>query len=130
MSTTSYYSDAGSNIFSLEEEISQAFHQVTAVPVSESEPSVPKKSLSEVLDECRARCKAQARPKRKRTGQYTNSDPLIKFLRQRISRLNYALKVTDEGIYPELDSEKFTARYNKRRFGAALKNDQFHDHFA
>jgi hypothetical protein len=82
------------------------------------------------MDEHLAHSKAQARPKRKRTGQYANSDPLIKFLRQRVSRLNYGVKVPDLGVRPELDARKLTARYNGRRFGAALRNDQFLDHFA
>jgi hypothetical protein len=81
------------------------------------------------MDEHLARCKAKGRNKRKRSGQYTNSDPFIKFLRERISRLNYGTKVTDIGVRPELSTEKFMSRYNDRRFGAALRNDQFLDHF-
>ena len=77
-----------------------------------------------------ANAKAKGPKKRKRTGQYTNSDPQIKFLRTHISRLNYAEKVTDIGVKPELSIDKFIARYNARRFGAPLRNDQFLDHFA
>jgi hypothetical protein len=72
----------------------------------------------------------QKKKKRKRSGQYANSDPQIKFLRERISRLNYGTKVPDKGVFPELTIEKFIARYNDRRIGAALRNDQFLDHFA
>jgi hypothetical protein len=78
-----------------------------------------------------AKAKAKARQnKRKRSGQYTNSDPQIKFLRERISRLNYGTKVPDLGVRPELTTSKLISRYNDRRIGAALKNDQFLDHFA
>jgi hypothetical protein len=45
------------------------------------------------MDEHLAACKARGRKKRKGSGQYTNSDPHIKFLRQRVSRLNYGEKV-------------------------------------
>jgi hypothetical protein len=84
------------------------------------------------MDDDLAACKARGRQKqkRKRTGQYTNDDPLIKFLRERISRLNYGTKVPDVGVRPELSIERLLARYNERRFGVALKNDQFYDHFA
>ncbi len=73
--------------------------------------------------------KAKARQKRKRNGPYTNSDPLIKFLRERISRLNYGSKVLDVGVRPELSIDKLIVRYNSFRFGAALRNEQFFDHF-
>lgn len=82
------------------------------------------------MDEYLASCKAKGPKKRKRTGQYTNSDPLIGFLRDRISRLNYGIKVPDLGVRPELNQKRLIARYNERRFGVALKNDQFLDHFA
>lgn len=82
------------------------------------------------MDEHLARCKAEGPKKRKRSGQYTNSDPFIKFLRQHISRLNYGTKVPDKGVCPELDIEKLIARYNDRRYGAPLKNDHFLDHFS
>src|SRR5262249_53131541 len=61
---------------------------------------------------------------------YTNTDPFIKFLRDRISRLNYGVKVPDFGVRPELSASRLTARYNERRIGAALRNDQFLDHLA
>lgn len=82
------------------------------------------------MEECLARAKAQGPKKRQRSGQYTNSDPFIKFLRERISRLNYGTKVADIGVRPELSIDRFMARYNSRRFGASLRNDQFLDHFA
>ena len=83
------------------------------------------------MDDHLVACKAKGRQKaRKGSGQYTNSDPLIKFLRERISRLNYGTKVPDVGVRPELSIERFMARYNERRYGAALKNDQFQDHFS
>jgi hypothetical protein len=83
------------------------------------------------MDEYLASAKAKGRQKgRKRSGHYTNSDPLIRFLRERISRLNYGVKVPGLGVRPELKTEKFIARYNERRYGAALRNDQFLDHFA
>jgi hypothetical protein len=77
-----------------------------------------------------AKAKSRQKKKRKRSGQYTNNDPLIKFLRERISRLNYGTKVPDKGVFPELTIEKFIARYNERRYGDSLKNDQFSEHFA
>jgi hypothetical protein len=80
------------------------------------------------MDEQLAAAKAN-RKKRQRSGQYANTDPLIKFLRERVSRLNYCVKVGRK-VYPELDTERFLDRYNDRRFGAALKNDQFLEHFA
>lgn len=80
------------------------------------------------MDEQLAAAKAN-RKKRQSSGQYANKDPLIKFLRQRVSRLNYGTKVGKK-VFPELDTEKFLHRYNDRRFGAALKNDQFREHFA
>ena len=76
------------------------------------------------------RLQSQGRKKRKGSGQYTNTDPLIKFLRQHVSRLNYGVKVPDLGVRPELTIDRLIARYNDRRFGAALKNDQFLDHFS
>jgi hypothetical protein len=102
------------------------------VPISIADPPAPKKSFEQTMADYLADAKAQGRQKKKRTrsGQYTNDDPLIKFLRERISRLNYGTKVPDKGIFPELTIEKFLARYNERRYGASLKNDQFYDHFA
>jgi hypothetical protein len=87
------------------------------------------------MDDYLANAKAQRRQKkqkqkRKRSGQYTNNDPLLKFLRDRISRFNYGVKVPDFGVRPELTIERFLARYNEWHHGAALKNDQFYDHFA
>jgi hypothetical protein len=82
------------------------------------------------MDEHLARCKARGPKKRKKTGQYANSDPLIKFLRGRVSRLNYGERVAGYGVRPKLETDWFVARYNDRRFGAALGNDQFLDHFA
>jgi len=82
------------------------------------------------MDNYLAACKAKGRKKRKRSGHYTNSDPLIKFLRQRVSRLNYGANVPCKGVLPELKTSKLIDRYNARRFGAALENDQFLDHFA
>lgn len=79
-------------------------------------------------DEYLANAKAN-RQKRKRSGQYTNSDSLIKFLRERVCRLNFGEKVGGK-VYPKLDTDQLLDRYNDRRFGAALKNDQFLDHFA
>ena len=70
------------------------------------------------MDDHLAACRAKGRIKRKGSGQYTNSDPLIKFLRQHVSRLNYGTKVPGVGVRPELAIDKFIARYNKRRFGA------------
>ena len=82
------------------------------------------------MDDYLAACKAKGRKKRKKgSGQYTNDDPLIKFLRERISRLNYGVKVPDIGVRPELSIKKLIARYNRDRYGAALRNDQFRDHF-
>jgi hypothetical protein len=49
------------------------------------------------MDENLAACKARGRRQRKGSDQITNSDPLIKFLRQRVSRLNYGEKVPDLG---------------------------------
>lgn len=85
------------------------------------------------MDEQLAAAKAN-RKKRKRSGEYANKDPLINFLRQRVSRLNYGVKVGRK-VFPELDTEKLLQRYNDRRFGAsrfgaALTNDQFREHFA
>jgi hypothetical protein len=91
---------------------------------------IRKKPFRQVMDEHLAACKAKGRRKRKGSGQYTNSDPLIKFLRQRVSRLNYGEKVPGLGVRPELDERRLITRYNGRRFGAALRNDQFRDHFA
>jgi len=82
------------------------------------------------MDEYLAGCKAKGRQKRKHTGNYSNADPLIKFLRQHVSRLNYGVKVPDLGVRPELDEQRLISRYNDRRFGAALRNDQFLDHFS
>jgi hypothetical protein len=82
------------------------------------------------MDDHLASCKARGPKKRKNTGQYSNSDPLIKFLRERISRLNYGTKVSGYGVRPELAADKFMARYNFGRYGASLRNDQFLDHFA
>jgi len=85
------------------------------------------------MDDYLANAKAQSRQKKKKrkgSGQYTNSDPQIKFLRQRISRLNYGTLVPDDGVFPELKIEKFIAIYNQKRYGARLKNDQFYNHFA
>jgi hypothetical protein len=83
------------------------------------------------MDDYLASAKARSRQeKRKRSGQYANSDPFIKFLRQRVSRLNYGEKVAGYGVRPKLDIDRLIARYNERRFGVALKNDQFLDHFA
>jgi hypothetical protein len=82
------------------------------------------------MDDYLASAKARQKKKRKGSGQYRNDDPLIKFLRERISRFNYGFKVSDVGVRPELSIERFLARYNERRFGVALKNDQFYDHFA
>ena len=80
---------------------------------------IEKKSFRQVMDEYLARCKTKPRPKRPRSGQYTNSDPLIKFLRQRVSRLNYGVKVPGVGVRPELDERRLVTRYNGRRFGAS-----------
>jgi hypothetical protein len=91
---------------------------------------IGKKSFRQVMDEHLAACKARGRQKRKGSGQYTNADPFIKFLRQRVSRLNYGEKVPGLGVRPELDERRLITRYNGRRFGAALRNDQFFDHFA
>jgi hypothetical protein len=83
------------------------------------------------MDDYLASAKARSRQeKRTRSGQYTNSDPFIKFLRQRVSRLNYGEKVAGYGVRPKLDTDRLVARYNECRFGAALRNDQFLDHFA
>jgi hypothetical protein len=88
------------------------------------------KSFRQVMDEHLAACKAWCRKKRKGSGQYTNSDPFIKFLRQRVSRLNSGEKIPGLGVRAELDEKRLTDRYNRRRFGAALGNDQFFDHSA
>jgi hypothetical protein len=47
------------------------------------------------MDDCHAACKARGRPKRmrNRTGDYANDDQHIAFLRKRICRLNYGVKV-------------------------------------
>jgi hypothetical protein len=45
------------------------------------------------MDEYLAACKTKGRRKRKGSGQYTNADPRIRFLRQHVSRLNYGEKV-------------------------------------
>lgn len=82
------------------------------------------------MDEYLEACKAKGPKKQQRSGQYTNSDPLIRFLRQHVSRLNYGGKVPNLGVRPELTTDKLIDRYNDRRFGAALKNDQFREHFA
>ena len=81
--------------------------------------------MADYLTNAKAKAKARQKKKRKLSGQYTNNDPHIKFLRERISRLNYGTKVPDKGVFPELTIEKFIARYNERRYGDALKNDQF-----
>lgn len=84
------------------------------------------------MDEYLAECKVRGRRKRAPSGKYENSDSFIKFLRQRTSRLNYGVEVPGLGVRPELSIDKLIARYNGRRcgrFGAALRNDQFHDHF-
>jgi hypothetical protein len=108
--------------------------ETTVVPISIADPPAPKKSfeqtMADYLAEAKAKAKTRQKKKRKRTGQYTNSDPQIKFLRDRISRLNYGTKVPDKGVRPELATKAFLARYNERRYGAALNNDQFLDHFA
>ena len=82
------------------------------------------------MDDYLADCKAKGSKKRKRSGQYTNSNPLIKFVRKHVSRLNYGTKVPGFGVRPELATDRLIDHYNHRRFGAALKNDQFLDHFA
>src|ERR1700677_4156109 len=93
------------------------------------------RTFRQVMDEYLANAKAEAKKrkkKRKRTGQYTHADPLIKFLRERPSRLNYGVKIPGK-VCPELTIKKLIARYNRGRngrYGAALKNDQFYDHFA
>jgi hypothetical protein len=86
--------------------------------------------MDEYLANAKVKAKARQKKKRKGSGQYRNNDPLIKFLRDRISRLNYGVKVPDLGVRPELNTKKLIARYNERRYGATLRNDQFHDHFA
>jgi hypothetical protein len=83
------------------------------------------------MDDYLADAKAQARKqKRQGGGRYANPDPLAKFLRRHVSRLNYGVKVPDLGVRPELTEQRLVARYNGFRFGAALRNDQFLDHFA
>ena len=86
------------------------------------------------MDEHFARSKAEAKTRTKqngkRSGQYRNDDPFVKFLRKRISRLNYGVEIPDLGVRPELSIKKLMARYNERRYGASLTNDQFQAHFA
>src|SRR5262249_13444820 len=83
--------------------------------------------MDQALERAKAEAKRRKRP-RQRTGQYSKTDPHIAFRRRRICRLNYGVK-TDVGVRPELDTEKLVGRYNDRRFGAALTNDQFTQHF-
>jgi hypothetical protein len=90
--------------------------------------------MDDYLANAKAAAKARKRQKRKRSGQYTNTDPQIKFLRERICRLNYGTKIPDK-VCPELTIKQLVARYNNPSFGngrcgASLKNDQFYDHFA
>ena len=86
--------------------------------------------MDQALQRAKAEAKARKRP-RKRTGQYANDDPHIAFLRKRTCRLNYAAKVDGVGkALPELTKDKLVSRYNARRFGAALRNDQFRQHFS
>ena len=86
--------------------------------------------MDQALQRAKAEAKARKRP-RKRTGHYANDDPHIAFLRKRICRLNYAVKVDGVGkALPELTKDKLVSRYNERRFGAALRNDQFRQHFS
>lgn len=102
-----------------------------STPTSEkvsTNPKIGNKTFRQVMDEQLAAAKAH-RKKRQASGQYANKDPFIKFLRQRVSRLNYGVKV-GRSVFPGLDTEKFLHRYNDRRFGAALKNDQFREHLA
>lgn len=87
-------------------------------------------SFRKKMDSHFASCKAKGSKKSKGSGQYTNGDPLIKFLRNRISRLNYGVNVPDVGVRPELTTAKLIERYNGHKYGASLKNDQFADHFA
>jgi hypothetical protein len=86
------------------------------------------------MDVYLADARARGPKKPKKTGRYGNSDPLIKFLRERTCRLNYGAKVPGKGVLPELKTAKLIERYNGRygrgRYGASLRNDQFHDHFA
>ena len=58
------------------------------------------------MDEYLANAKAKGPKKRKRTGQYTNADPSSSSCVQRISRLNYGVKVPDLGVRPELAIER------------------------
>jgi hypothetical protein len=76
------------------------------------------------------KAKGPQKQKRKRSGNYTSSDPLVKFLRQHVSRLNYGVKVPELGVRPELTEKMLVGRYNNFRFGAALRNDQYLDHFS
>ncbi len=86
--------------------------------------------MEEGLRRAKTEAKARKRP-RKGSGQYTNDDPQIKFLRKKICRLNYAVKVEGVGkALPELGKEKLISRYNSFRYGAALRNDQFQQHFS
>jgi hypothetical protein len=139
--TTTYYIDAGSRYIPK----SRAHYQEpfqNEVPHLAADNGKPNcnlrsqddkrhgRSFRQVMDDYLANARATGRQKkRQRTGQYTNDDPLIKFLRQRISRLNYGVKVPDVGVRPELTAKKLIARYNDSRFGAALRNEQFLDHF-
>ena len=82
------------------------------------------------MDDYLASCKARGPKKRQGSGQYASRDPLIKFLRQRTSRLNYGTKVDGYGVRPELATDRLIDRYNSWRFGASLRNEQFADHFA
>lgn len=104
------------------------------VPITPTEDEKFRQYMDRALDRAKAEAQRRKRPRR-RTGEYANNDPHIAFLRNRISRLNYAMKVEGVGkAYPELDKAKLVAKYNSTarpgRFGAALKNAQFRDHFA
>src|SRR5262245_57045894 len=132
MVLTQYSSVPGSEKLRPGEEFWQIAGQTTCVPISIADPPAPKKSFEQMMADYLADAKAKSRQKkkRKRSGQYANSDPQIKFLRERISRLTYGTKVPDKGVFPELTIEKFIVRYSERRYGDSLKNDQFYDHFA
>lgn len=93
-----------------------------------------RRHMDDALDRAKADARRAKRPVR-RTGRYANADPLTAFLRKRVSRLNYAVKVEGRGkALPELTKDKLAKKYNSTamsgRFGAALTNDQYSDHFA
>jgi hypothetical protein len=76
---------------------------------------------------------AEAKNKPKKKRKLGKRIPLATWIRKRTSRLNYGDKGIDEDgktrAYPELDTKKLITQYNQFRYGAALTNKQFQDHF-